>query len=57
MGKHRITNAEHAQALEAGQADAEAEFRAQAVRYMPEWDAIEIVTTRNTGFLIPRQWN
>jgi hypothetical protein len=21
-----------------------------------EWDAIEIVTTRNTGFLIPRQW-
>jgi hypothetical protein len=26
------------------------------VRYVPEWDAIEIVTTRNTGFLIPRQW-
>jgi hypothetical protein len=37
-------------------AEAEAEFRAQAVRYVPKWDAIEIATTRNTGFLIPRQW-
>jgi len=29
---------------------------AQAVRYVPERDAIEIVTNRNAGFLIPRQW-
>ena len=56
MSKHQITDAQYAQALAAGQAAAEAEFRAQAVRYVPEWDAIEIVTTRNTGFLIPRQW-
>jgi hypothetical protein len=54
--KHRITDAQYAQALIAGRAEAEGEFRAQAVRYVPEWDAIEIVTTRNTGFLIPRLW-
>ena len=26
------------------------------VRYVPKWDPIEIVTTRNTGFLMPRRW-
>ena len=26
------------------------------VRYVPDRDAIEIVTTRNAGFLIPRAW-
>jgi hypothetical protein len=56
MNKHQVTDAQYAQALAAGQPEAEAEFRAQAVRYVPEWDAIEIVSTRNTGFLIPRQW-
>jgi hypothetical protein len=56
MSKHQITDAQHALALAAGQAEVETEFRAQAVRYVPEWDAIEIVTTRNTGFLIPRHW-
>ena len=56
MSKHQVTDSQYAQALAAGQREAEAEFRAQAVRYVPEWDAIEIVTTRNTGFLIPRQW-
>jgi hypothetical protein len=56
MNKHQVTDAQYAQALAAGRAEAETEFRAQAVRYVPEWDAIEIVTTRNTGFLIPRQW-
>jgi hypothetical protein len=56
MTKHHLTEAQYSQALAAGHAAAEAEFRAQAVRYLPEWDAIEIVTTRNTGFLIPRQW-
>jgi len=56
MSKHQISDAQYAHALAAGRAEAEAEFRAQAVRYVPEWDAIEIVTTRNTGFLIPRQW-
>ena len=56
MSKHQVSDGQYAQALAAGRAEAEAEFRAQAVRYVPEWDAIEIVTTRNTDFLIPRQW-
>jgi len=56
MTQHQITDAEYATALVAGQAEAGAEFRAQAVRYVPDRDAIEIVTTRNAGFLIPRQW-
>lgn len=34
----------------------ETEIRAQAVRYVPDRDTIEIVTIRNAGFLIPRQW-
>ncbi len=56
MTKHQITDAEYAAALAVGQAEAETEVRAQAVRYVPDRDAIEIVTTRNAGFLIPRQW-
>ena len=56
MTKHQITDAEYAAALAAGEAEAETEVRAQAVRYVPDRDAIEIVTTRNAGFLIPRQW-
>jgi hypothetical protein len=43
-------------ALAAGRTEAAVEFRARAVRYVPERDAIEIVTNRNAGFLIPRQW-
>jgi hypothetical protein len=56
MTNHRITDAEFAAALAAGRADAEMEIRAQAVRYVADRDAIEIVTTHNAGFLIPRQW-
>jgi Protein of unknown function (DUF2442) len=56
MSKHQITDGQYAQALASGRAEAEAEFRAQAVRYVPERDAIEIITTRNAGFLLPRQW-
>jgi hypothetical protein len=56
MTQHQITDAEYAAALAAGQTAAETEVRAQAVRYVPERDAVEIVTTRNAGFLIPRQW-
>ena len=51
-----ISDAEYAAALAAGRIEAETEIRAQAVRYVPERDAIEIVTNRNAGFLIPRQW-
>jgi hypothetical protein len=56
MTQHQITDAEYAAALAAGQTEAETEVRAQAVRYVPERDVVEIVTTRNAGFLIPRQW-
>ena len=56
MTQHQIIDAEFAAALAAGQAEAETEVRAQAVRYVPDRDAIEIVTNRNAGFLIPRQW-
>jgi hypothetical protein len=52
----RITDAEFAAALAAGRAEAETEIRAQAVRYVADRDAIEIVTTRHAGFVIPRQW-
>lgn len=56
MTQHQITDAEYAAALAAGRAEAEAEIRAEAVRYVPDRDAIEIVTARNAGFLIPREW-
>jgi hypothetical protein len=56
MTSNRITDTEFAAALHAGRADAETEIRARAVRYMADRDAIEIVTTRDAGFLIPRQW-
>jgi hypothetical protein len=51
----RISDAEYAAALAAGRIEVESEIRAQAVRYVPDRDAIEIVTSRNAGFLIPRQ--
>lgn len=56
MNKHQVTDAEYAAALAAGRSEAEMEIQAQAVRYVPDRDAIEILTTRNAGFLIPRQW-
>ncbi|MGH8220427.1 MAG: DUF2442 domain-containing protein [Steroidobacteraceae bacterium] len=54
--QHQIGDAEYAAALAAGRAQAETEIRAQAVRYVPEQNAIEILTTRGAGFLVPRQW-
>ena len=56
MTQHEITDTEYAAALVAGQEAAEEEVRAQAVRYVPDRDAIEIVTVGNAGFLIPRGW-
>jgi hypothetical protein len=56
MSTQQISDAEYAAALAAGRTEAETEIRAQAVRYVSERDAIEIVTNRNAGFLIPRQW-
>ena len=56
MSRHQITDAEYAAALAAGRAEMETEIRVQTVRYVLDRDAIEVVTTRNAGFLIPRQW-
>ena len=56
MTEHRVTDAEFAAALAAGRVEAETEIRAQAVRYVADRDAIEVVTTRHAGFLIPRGW-
>jgi hypothetical protein len=56
MTQPQIADAAYALALAVGQAEAQTEVRAQAVRYVPERDAIEIVTIRNAGFLVPRQW-
>jgi hypothetical protein len=52
--RHNITDTDYATALEAGRRAAESEFRAQAVRYLPDRDAIEVITVRNGGFVIPR---
>jgi hypothetical protein len=57
MTQHQITDADYAAALAACRTETETEIRAQAVHYVPDRDAIEIVTTRNAGFLIPRQWS
>lgn len=56
MTRSPITDAEFAAALAAGRAEAETEVRAHSVRYVPDRDAIEIVTTWHAGFLIPRGW-
>lgn len=51
-----IAGQDLARALDAGLQEAEAEFRARSVRYDPDRDSVEIVTTRNVGFLVPRAW-
>ncbi len=56
MTSHSITDAEFAAALAAGRVEAETEIRARSVRYVPDRDSIEIMTTRYAGFLIPRGW-
>src|SRR5690242_13810194 len=56
MNSHQITDDEYAAAVATGRAQAEAEIRARAVRYVPERDAVEIITNRDAGFLIPRAW-
>lgn len=56
MKRHQITDAEYAAAIATGRAQADSEIRAQAVRYIPDRDAVEIIANRNAGFLIPREW-
>ena len=49
-----ITAHDLSRALDAGLREAETEFRARAVRYDPDRDAVEIVTTQGVGFIVPR---
>src|SRR5208282_4118108 len=56
MTKHQISDAEYTAALSKGRADATTELRARAVRYFADRDVLEIETTRDGGFLIPRKW-
>jgi len=53
---HEISDQDIARAVEAGRQEAETEFRARSVRYLADRDTVEIVTTRDAGFLIPRSW-
>jgi hypothetical protein len=55
MTEHNITDIDYAMALEAGRLVAESEFRALSVSYLPDRDAIEVITVRNGGFVIPRR--
>ena len=54
MTGHDITDAEYAIALEGGRRAAASEFRAETVAYLADRDAIEVITFRNGGFVIPR---
>ena len=52
---HSITDMAYAEALEAGRRAAEGEFRAEAVAYVAERDAIQVITVANGGFVVPRR--
>lgn len=56
MAKHQISDAEYTAALAKGRADSATELRARAVRYIADRDVLELETTRDGGFLIPRKW-
>jgi hypothetical protein len=56
MTEHEISVTEYTTALSKGRAEAATELRARAVRYLADRDMLEIETTRDGGFLIPRKW-
>ncbi len=56
MTGHRVTDIDYAAALAAGRVESRTEIQAQAVRYVADRDAVEIVTTQNAGVLVPRRW-
>jgi hypothetical protein len=56
MTQHSTTDPGLAAALAASRQEAETEIRARAVRYVADRDAVEILTTRDAGFLVPRAW-
>ena len=51
-----FTGQDLSRALDTGMREAKTEFRARSVRYDPDRDVVEIVTTQNVGFLVPRAW-
>jgi hypothetical protein len=53
--RNRITDAEYAGAVEAGERETREQFRASSVRYLADCDAIEILTMRDGGFVVPRR--
>lgn len=53
---HMVSDADFAAAFEAGRLENDSEIHAQSVRYLADRDVIEIVTSRQVGFLIPRSW-
>ncbi len=56
MIEREISNIEYESALARGRTEASTEVRARAVRYLADRDAVEIETTRDGGFMIPRMW-
>jgi hypothetical protein len=52
MSERDISDTEYASALARGNT----EVRARAVRYLAHRDMLEIETTRDGGFMIPRAW-
>jgi hypothetical protein len=56
MTEHQTGDADYTAALIKGRAEAATELRARAVRYLADRDVLEIETTRDGGFLIPRRW-
>jgi hypothetical protein len=48
------TETDYTEAVAAGRDAAKSEFRAESVSYIPRLDAIEVITQRNGGFVIPR---
>jgi hypothetical protein len=53
--RHCITDAEYSQAVAAGEREAQEQFRASSVRYLADCDAVEILTMRDGGFVVPRR--
>lgn len=55
MTEHHVTDEQYAAALAAGRSAEETEFRAKAVFYIRDRDAIEVMTGKDGGFVIPRR--
>jgi len=53
--RNSITDAGYARAVEVGEREAREQFRASSVRYLVDCDAIEILTMRDGGFVVPRR--